>query len=67
MRKLILIAWALVVFISDKPALSEEPGNVSVDQTLRVERLAATAKVWSVVKFFHPYPGYRDIDLDGAI
>jgi C-terminal processing protease CtpA/Prc len=67
MKKLILIAWVLVAFISDRPALSEELGNVNVDQALRVERLAATAKVWSVIKFFHPYPGYRDIDWDGAL
>ena len=36
-------------------------------QELRIERLAALAKVWGTVKYFHPYLAYRDIDWDKAL
>lgn len=34
---------------------------------LRIERLAGLAKVWGVVKYFHPYLAYREIDWDKAL
>src|SRR6185295_4867073 len=30
-------------------------------------RLAGLAKVWGAVKYFHPYPAYKEIDLDKAL
>src|SRR5271154_2747926 len=30
-------------------------------------RLAATAKLWITVKYFHPYLAYQDIDWDKAL
>jgi hypothetical protein len=34
----------------------------------RIDRLAALAKLWAAVKYFHPYLAYRDnIDWDGAL
>src|SRR5271165_6406444 len=30
-------------------------------------RLAATAKLWVTVKYFHPYMAYQDIDWDKAL
>lgn len=33
----------------------------------RVERLSGLAKVWGAVKFFHPFPAYREIDWDKAL
>ncbi len=31
------------------------------------ERLAALGHLWGAIKYFHPYPAYKDIDLDGAL
>ena len=34
----------------------------------RVDRLIALCKLWSAVKYFHPYRAYRqDIDWDAAL
>jgi hypothetical protein len=33
----------------------------------RIERLIGLAKVWGAVKYFHPFPAYRDIDWDKAL
>ena len=33
----------------------------------RLERLSGLAKVWGTVKFFHPYPAYKEIDWDKAL
>ena len=34
---------------------------------MRVERLVGLAKVWGVVKYFHPVLAYREIDWDKAL
>lgn len=40
----------------------------SAPDSLRVERLVALGKLWSVIKFFHPHLAYReDIDWDAAL
>jgi C-terminal processing protease CtpA/Prc len=67
MRNFTLMAGLLIAILFANSALSEEPANTIADETLRVERLAATAKLWAVVKYFHPYVAYRDIDWDGAL
>ena len=33
----------------------------------RIEHLSDLAKIWGAVKYFHPYPAYREIDLDKAL
>jgi len=33
----------------------------------RIERLSDLAKVWGAVKYFHPFPAYREIDWDKAL
>lgn len=33
----------------------------------RIERLSGLAKVWGAVKYFHPFPAYREIDWDKAL
>lgn len=33
----------------------------------RVERLVGLAKVWSAVKYFHPFLAYRELDWDRAL
>lgn len=35
--------------------------------SVRLERLVALGKLWSAVKFFHPYLAYREIDWDAAL
>lgn len=39
----------------------------SAAEELRIERLVGLAKVWGVVKYFHPYLAYREIDWDKAL
>ena len=39
----------------------------SAAEELRIERLVGLAKAWGVVKYFHPYLAYRDIDWDKAL
>ncbi len=36
-------------------------------EDVRVERLAATIRLWGTIKFFHPYVAYRPIDWDAAL
>ncbi|HEU4389805.1 MAG TPA: hypothetical protein VFV34_18510, partial [Blastocatellia bacterium] len=31
------------------------------------ERLAAVGRLWGLIKYFHPYLAYKDIDWDGAL
>jgi C-terminal processing protease CtpA/Prc len=33
----------------------------------RIQRLSDLAKVWGAVKYFHPFPAYKEIDLDKAL
>jgi C-terminal processing protease CtpA/Prc len=46
-----------------------QPTNegVSAKADARAARLAGLAKVWGAVKFFHPFPAYREIDWDKAL
>ena len=50
----------------EKASSSGEDGR-SVTEEVRIARLVALAKVWGVVKYFHPYLAYRDIDWDRAL
>ena len=31
------------------------------------DRLAAVGRLWGLIKYFHPYLAYKDIDWDGAL
>lgn len=44
------------------PALFAQP-----QATSDADRLIATGKLWTTVKYFHPYLAYRDIDWDKAL
>jgi C-terminal processing protease CtpA/Prc len=47
-------------------SLAQTP--VATQESLRLDRLTALAKLWAAVKFFHPYLAYRDdIDWDAAL
>jgi C-terminal processing protease CtpA/Prc len=40
----------------------------TVEESARIDRLVALARLWAAVKYFHPYLGYRgDIDWDAAL
>lgn len=43
------------------------PDGRSAAEELRVERLVGLARVWGVVKYFHPSLAYREIDWDKAL
>ncbi|HET8546561.1 MAG TPA: hypothetical protein VFL57_01080, partial [Bryobacteraceae bacterium] len=47
-------AWAQYASVQDR-------------ESLRLDRITGTARLWAAVKFFHPYLAYRDIDWDGAL
>jgi C-terminal processing protease CtpA/Prc len=58
------IAWALVFCCGLSVAQSPD----SSQESLRLDRLTALAKLWAAVKYFHPYLAYRDdIDWDAAL
>ena len=57
------IAWAQGVNAA-RAAVSD---GRSAAEELRIERLVGLAKVWGVVKYFHPYLAYREIDWDKAL
>ena len=56
-------AWAQ----GGNAARSVIPDGRSAAEELRIERLVGLARVWGVVKYFHPYLAYRDVDWDKAL
>ena len=42
-------------------------GQNTENEQKRIERLTGLAKLWGTVKYFHPYPAYREIDWDKAL
>jgi hypothetical protein len=62
-RSLRRIACALVFCCGLSVAQSP-----SAQESLRLDRLLAVAKLWAATKYFHPYLAYRDdIDWDAAL
>ena len=58
------IAWALALSCGLSVAQSPD----SSQESPRLDRLVAVAKLWAAVKYFHPYLAYRDdIDWDAAL
>lgn len=55
---LLLVLSALCQGTQAQPSSAEDA---------RIARLAGLAKVWGMVKYFHPYLAYRDIDWDKAL
>lgn len=58
MKKLLLILLLFAAASVVVQAQTEEK---------RIERLSGLAKIWGAVKYFHPYPTYREIDWDKAL
>ena len=42
------------------------PLALPAQDSLQIDRLVATGKLWSTARFFHPYLAYRNIDWDSA-
>ncbi len=38
-----------------------------IPDSIRIPRLAAIGRLYSAIRFFHPYLGYQGIDWDGAV
>ncbi|MBL8148890.1 MAG: hypothetical protein JNN15_03060 [Blastocatellia bacterium] len=54
------------VAVEPTTKLSNEIAEHEEGRSDRTERLAALGRVWGLVKLFHPYLGYKNIDWDGA-
>lgn len=65
-----LLATFLCVLLSGSAhshaALAQDV-KASATEDARIARLVALAKVWGVVKYFHPALAYREIDWDKAL
>lgn len=53
MKKIFLLLALLLTISANISAQIEE---------IRIERFSGLAKVWGAVKYFHPFPAYREID-----
>src|SRR5262245_13565022 len=60
-----LLYCLIVSLIAAIPAAAQTP-NAEAEK-IRIERLAALGRLWGVVKYFHPYLAYREIDWDAAL
>jgi hypothetical protein len=55
----------LAVIVTIAPVVHAQQSSA---ESNRIDRLVALAKVWTAVKFFHPYLAYRsDVDWDEAL
>ncbi len=66
MKRRILIS-VVVALVLAPPLLPARAAQDSLNSTTPTERLASLGKLWGAVKFFHPYPAYKDIDWDAAL
>src|SRR5215475_7871111 len=65
-----LIVAALLLVTSNNVGAAKQPGISSVQQSAeegRIARLVGLAKVWSAVKYFHPFLAYHEINWDKAL
>lgn len=42
-------------------------GAAAQSEEKRIERLSDLAKIWGAVKYFYPFPAYKEIDWDKAL
>ncbi len=66
MRSKIILTIVLFLSYFSLQAQTLSSANLATDK-VRIERLAGLAKVWGAVKYFHPFPAYKEIDLDKAL
>src|SRR5687767_12878823 len=60
-----LLSTCLVALLLSQTVASAQPSLAN--QHRRIERLAGIARIWGLVKFFHPALIQRPIDWDGAM
>jgi hypothetical protein len=65
MRPLLPFIVLLMLLLCSFTAAQDTPSTVS--DSVRTERLAGLCELWGVVKYFHPYLAYKDIDWDEAL
>ncbi len=58
MKRILLLSLCIFAICINISAQTEEK---------RLERLSDLAKAWGAVKYFHPFPAYREIDWDKAL
>jgi hypothetical protein len=63
MRFILLIT---ILLLSSQPIFADDPTS-PIPDSIRIERLAGLCELWGVVKYFHPYLAYKDIDWDKAL
>ncbi len=61
------IILTIVLFLSYVSLEAQTLSSENLADKVRIERLAGLAKVWGAVKYFHPFPAYKEIDLDKAL
>ena len=64
----ISLSLIVILFLSmvSLQAQTTTPANQTAEKA-RIERLVGLAKLWGTIKYFHPYPAYREIDWDKAL
>ena len=65
-RCLLLLGCLWLPIVSDAAATASTAPPAS-GETLRLQRLAAVAALWTEVKYFHPYVATRPVDWDKAL
>jgi hypothetical protein len=61
----LFVASLLAVIVTIAPVVHAQQSSAESD---RIDRLVALAKLWTAVKYFHPYLAYRsDVDWDEAL
>ena len=66
MRISLLLVTVLFFGMVGIQAQNVSPSDAQAEKA-RIERLVGLAKLWGTVKYFHPYPAYRQIDWDKAL
>lgn len=61
-----ILAIALFFSFVNVQAQTLSSPNTAADK-VRIERLTGLARIWGAVKYFHPFPAYREIDWDKAL
>src|SRR5690349_3023490 len=67
MRRSVLLLWSVVTLAvaADQPSITARQDSPAVQS--ETARLAAVGRLWSTVRYAHPYLTYKDIDWDAAL
>ncbi len=67
MKPRIALFILLIMTMPIIQAVAADEQDSIVTDSVRFERLAGLCELWGVVKYFHPYLAYKDIDWDEAL